>query len=402
MNSPPRLWFGCRALILIITVFSAGFSYADANAAVIYDYHPNVFSGFQLGTNAGANQWSTASFLVLPNAYTGVSRFCFDITFTQASAQSGTTHFTLYPEYYYTPTQTFYWFHPLNYATQLVYGEWRAMLDGATTSFDAYWTPSVRNSTAKSDAVCFEVEQDLGRKLTLFQGYVSRFRIVMDAADKNDCRRDIGNDGRCYIYYNYTAPYSSQSLGFQFYTEPGTVEYNRDGLMAGTIEGETNSTMYEGSDFLVPVWPGGSEGGGLWNPSSGSSQLGLSGAKEWCESAFTNDFAQGLCSVAGFLFIPSEDAWQSFGNVASVSQSRIPFSYFYDIRDVMVNVGSASVNFPSVSYDLTLNASTSHINLFSLEKVSQYAPVDLFRTFISYGLWVMFMLYVWHTVRRIV
>jgi len=94
-------------------------------------------------------------------------------------------------------------------------------------------------------------------------------------------------------------------------------------------------------------------------PTTTDSGLLFSGAFSYCNDVFASTtgigatIANGMCIALGYLFIPTPASVSQFGNFTSTLQSTQPFSYYYDVSDI-INGQSASstANFTALSVDL--------------------------------------------------
>lgn len=146
-------------------------------------------------------------------------------------------------------------------------------------------------------------------------------------------------------------------------------------------------------------------------PTASSSGVFLSGAQQFCDSKFASssplDVASGIahggCVVAGYLFVPTPESVSQFGNLAPALQSKIPFSYFYDIIDIVNgSTASSTQNMTAFGMDLgVLDFASStglgpilpvgNFDFLSSTTISKYMPVgmhDLLYNMMIAAIWV--------------
>jgi len=116
----------------------------------------------------------------------------------------------------------------------------------------------------------------------------------------------------------------------------------------------------------------------------------------------------GLCNVTVFLFVPSANALSNFQSLASTTRAKIPFSYYYDVRGILLgqsasssqNLPTYSINLGSVDFGSTsgLAILPTRFEFFSTTTINKYLPTgmhDLLYNLMIYAIWieVMFLLY---------
>jgi len=165
----------------------------------------------------------------------------------------------------------------------------------------------------------------------------------------------------------------------------------------------------------IPVTPG----------IPGFTDVGVSttSQQEYCGSSFSTStgfldslgrsISLGFCNVGAFLFIPSQQTLNQFQGLASTSQNKIPFAYFFDVKSIYDNsTATTTQNVPTFSINLGLidfasSTAMGHIlptnlDFFSKGTIDKFLPVgmhDLIYNLMIYAIWVdlMYVLY-----RRIV
>lgn len=117
-----------------------------------------------------------------------------------------------------------------------------------------------------------------------------------------------------------------------------------------------------------------------------------------CDSSFAtstgfldsvgSSISNGLCRVLSFLFVPNASTLDSFGNFTGSFQTKIPFSYFYDVVNEFNSLSaSSSINIPTYSIDLHsagLGSTTAignflptSMDLLSSTTVNKYLPAGV-------------------------
>jgi hypothetical protein len=165
----------------------------------------------------------------------------------------------------------------------------------------------------------------------------------------------------------------------------------------------------------IPVAPG--------IPGFTDSGIATTSLQVYCNSNFSTSsglldnvgksVSLGICNVSVFLFVPSQGAISQWQGLATTTRNKIPFSYYYDFRDI-VNGSSASssVNFSPFSIDFSsvdFSSSTSigsllpgRVDFLSTTTINRYLPTGMHDTIfvlMRSAIWigVLFMFY-----RRIV
>lgn len=159
-----------------------------------------------------------------------------------------------------------------------------------------------------------------------------------------------------------------------------------------------------------------------WIPGLTQSGIASSTLRQFCNTSFatttgffdslTSSVTNGLCNVVVFLFVPNQTSLSQWRDLASTSQSKIPFSYYYDVR-IILNGGhaSSSVNFPEFGITGTnwgIGSTTPIGNLvpdftyLSSTTISKYMPNGMYELMFllmrsAIWIWVLFHIY-----RRIV
>lgn len=315
---------------------------------LLFNYHPGTFSGYSWGCQDGSCNTinDTAEFRWFPTDWSAIDKFCFDMAFTYADQVSGTVKFTARPQYWSVNV----WDYPslvqdillhgvtgsFNWVTQLgTNGSWADVPSSFTTkSWDAYWTPSTSGSGTTVDKVCFDIEKSLGTSLGLPSKYPMRMLVTMAYADRNDCRTDLGNNSRCYLYYNINSPYSSQSLGFSFKNLGSMVD--RNAVMAGEIYGWGAKTIYIdgfGAGQTLTNFPA-------------STSYGFE----------TRDFGvlgNMFRDVIVWSFFPQQADMPDFGQIASAVSKKPPVGYWTLVQNGFTGLSTTSYSAMDQAYSAT-------------------------------------------------
>lgn len=113
---------------------------------------------------------------------------------------------------------------------------------------------------------------------------------------------------------------------------------------------------------------------GFASPSMQESGYDLSGAEDFCNAQFSSSIAQGLCTVAGYLFIPSGSAVQSMWDSAAFVKSKAPYAYVAQFMDAW-DTPSSSADFPEITmpFNVGMGSSTS-LTLISSASFTRWVP----------------------------
>lgn len=119
--------------------------------------------------------------------------------------------------------------------------------------------------------------------------------------------------------------------------------------------------------------------GNLWLPGEWYLGVSTTSTQQFCSTNFSTSsgfldslgqsISLGFCNVGSFLFVPSSSSLTQFYSLASSSQEKIPFSYYYGIRDVINgNSASSTQNFQTISLNLSSTGigSTSPLGLSNI------------------------------------
>jgi len=151
-----------------------------------------------------------------------------------------------------------------------------------------------------------------------------------------------------------------------YYTDyiPGTTYYvwnrnsnNEAGNFASNLSGDFFYGYITAGGFSpsIPILPG----------LPGYTDVGISTTSQqvYCNQNFSTttglldsvgqSISLGICNVSVFLFVPSNAALLNYSNLASTTQEKIPFSYYYDFKDILDgSSASSSTNFTALAVNL--------------------------------------------------
>jgi len=149
------------------------------------------------------------------------------------------------------------------------------------------------------------------------------------------------------------------------------------------------------------------------SPIGGYPTLGIatSSVNSFCQTNFstsTTGFVDsimsavsvGVCSSFAFLFVPTADSLAGFQALASTSQSKIPFSYYFQLAGVYdsmtasstENLSAFSIDFPAFGSSTPLGTIIpTHVDILSTTTIDKYYPSAIRHTFLFLGasaIWV--------------
>lgn len=92
--------------------------------------------------------------------------------------------------------------------------------------------------------------------------------------------------------------------------------------------------------------------------------------------------SQGICNVGVFLFVPSAASINQFSSLASTTATKIPFSYFYEIKNSIIGQSASSTtNLPTYTTDLAalgIGSTTALGNILPALTILSTSTVDTF------------------------
>jgi hypothetical protein len=154
-----------------------------------------------------------------------------------------------------------------------------------------------------------------------------------------------------------------------------------------------------------------------------NSAFSTSTIADYCDSSFAtssgfldaigSSISNGFCRIGSFLFVPAPNSITAYSQLSSTTQSKIPFSYYFDVKGIYdSSVASSTQNMQSYSISLGAFDSSSStamgpilpqsLNFFSTTTINKYLPAGMHDTIyliMQYAIWmeVMYLIY-----RRIV
>jgi len=118
-----------------------------------------------------------------------------------------------------------------------------------------------------------------------------------------------------------------------------------------------------------------------------------------------NLFQSALC----FVFVPSPASINNFSLLASSTHDKIPFAYFYETRDLLLNTShTASSSLGSLSLNIGSSSSpfpSSVVTMFSPTTLRRFISDNVsnaIRTVTTAGLWIEFLWFLWHRSRSLI
>jgi len=263
-----------------------------------------------------------------------------------------------------------------------------------------------------------------GSRLTIVIASTSSYTIgdPVPWTGSNGCTEPLNNSGDVF----YPAAHGLKGGSSGGYLMPNTTYYVfatiDDACGSGTVNAEIRTNL--SSDFYygyitdtsgnsIPIVPG--------IPGFTDAGISTTSQQVFCNTNFSTSsglldslgqsISLGFCNVGVFLFVPSGNALSQFQSLASTSQTKIPFSYFFGAKDIFLGLtASTTENLPDWSIDLPAFGSSTpmgtiiptHISILSTTTIDRYYPSPIRHTFLFLGssaIWlgVLFMFY-----RRIV
>jgi len=157
-------------------------------------------------------------------------------------------------------------------------------------------------------------------------------------------------------------------------------------------------------------------------PTTASSGLNLSGARDFCNAQFGTstrgiagigtDLANGLCQAVGFLFIPSAGSIDQFSEFVPLVQTRFPFAWGFDVKDIFATLATtSSANYPDINYAVgTTTPGPYHdiigsgLQIANGDSIKRLAPDSTWTTIrylIGVILWISFAYFIYRKVMGI-
>jgi len=127
-------------------------------------------------------------------------------------------------------------------------------------------------------------------------------------------------------------------------------------------------------------------------------------------SDIANGVTYGTCTAFAFLFVPNQDTLQSFSDLGSTTQNKIPFSYYYDFAGILNgSTASSSTNFNALSTDLRAtgvasttafaNVLPSTFTWLSTTTISTYVNPTLYALLfllMRSAIWIAVLFHIYH------
>lgn len=115
--------------------------------------------------------------------------------------------------------------------------------------------------------------------------------------------------------------------------------------------------------------------------------------------ASSSPFVRPFLNFGCWVLIPSPDSLNNFQSLVPLVQSKIPFVYFYDARDIVLSVSTstASTTIGTIQYNFLGSTTT----VFSISSAKTFLPGSVWeflRMVVGYILWVEFLYYVYRRV----
>jgi hypothetical protein len=212
----------------------------------------------------------------------------------------------------------------------------------------------------------------------------------------------VFNDSATEVVFQYT----NLDTGFQYV--PLELELNASGIVTVSATSTLAEGLYSGTVRMV---------GSLSNPPSkvlsftvvrsnagflplASTTLAASSTVAFCQDA--NILVSFGCS----LFLPSPASLAQFTQLQSTFETKIPFSYFYQIRDVLVEPPATS-SLPTLDLEIGTSTDAFHLDvtLFSSDTLREFIPDSLsttIRLVTTAFLWFELVWYLWRRTRGLI
>jgi len=153
-------------------------------------------------------------------------------------------------------------------------------------------------------------------------------------------------------------------------------------------------------------------------PTASSTGLFLSGAQEFCNAEFGSStsvgsyIGQGICISVGYLFVPTPQSLVQFGGLSDSLKLVLPFSYFYNVADIMSGLQASSTqNFPVFSFGMSqidFSSSTSmgsilptNLEFLGTTTINRFLPAgmhDLLYNLMIFAIWLEVAWVLYHKV----
>lgn len=190
----------------------------------------------------------------------------------------------------------------------------------------------------------------------------------------------------------------------------------------------TNNTLQYGVSYLngsnfrtgfgvfSPQFGFTAEGFTITPTTTSSGLTSLSGAQSFCNNQFGTstggllglgtDFANSMCQVFGFMFIPNTQSLTDFANMPSDLQNKFPFAWGIQVKNLFNSLAASSTaNYPDITYGIgtstpgyenqIIGSSLSIANGTTIQKLAPDSTWSLLRTIMGYMLWIAFAYFVY-------
>lgn len=154
----------------------------------------------------------------------------------------------------------------------------------------------------------------------------------------------------------------------------------------------TSSAIYQYQDTILAV-------------ATSSNALYCQGSYPNSGSSIGDAFGFAMCTVAGFLFVPQQQAIQQFTNVKDQLGGKFPFSWIGDVQARLTGyTASTTQNF--INLNLNFGSSTQALGFGTLDAIStstlsRYYPDTIRNTFKTMIAWVFYLLAITFIYRQV-
>jgi len=103
----------------------------------------------------------------------------------------------------------------------------------------------------------------------------------------------------------------------------------------------------------------------------------------------SSGFSYSICYAGGFLFVPSNESVQQFTQFPLLLQSKFPFSYFYDIKNIVSSATETETPIGVLTVDLPLAGETVFFSSSTLTTFITPTASNAIRPIASGALWLL-------------
>jgi len=124
-------------------------------------------------------------------------------------------------------------------------------------------------------------------------------------------------------------------------------------------------------------------------------------------SILTESCDNVFCKVLTFLFITNPfvvnehvgpvSAWSSINDLVDVMRNKVPFSYFFSLKEKIENISLTATNSPVLSISVDIGTSTMNgkiLDFSETENLIGSDTMDMIREYSSYAIWILFVGYI--------